>query len=185
MTKTEAYIRDAIKTWVWSGFHDEAAVNDMLEDILEDGVDVEAMRRAISAEFEMKAEAEKSWPVETDCDRLDRAFMVLDADGVCAVQNAGYTMSDGYTDVTEAVHDRGLEKYRGYCFYHGQDLERAVRGEGLMIAFGDLDDDPAKGVVIGGAVCAALKQAGFTTEWDGTIDQRINVPKLDWKRRYT
>jgi len=53
-----------------------------------------------------------------------------------------------------------------------------------MLAFGDLNDDAAKTVSVGRAVCDAMTTAGFATEWDGTADNRINIPKVDWKRRY-
>jgi hypothetical protein len=183
MSDAEDYIRATIRTWVWSGFYDEDLIIEMLDDILEDDVDVDAMRKSITDEFAKKAAAEKSWPRETDNDRLDRAFTSLDVSGICAVQNAGYTMSDGISDVSEAIADRGADRYHSYCFYHGQDLERAVEGHGLMLAFGDLNDDPLKGVAVGKLICAMLKSAGFVTEWDGTVDTRINIPKFDWKRR--
>ncbi len=184
MSETEAYIREKITEWVWSGFHNESETRDMLLDILEEDVDANKMRAVIAEEFAKKRAAEKSWPKVTDCDRLDRAFVTLDADGVCAVQNAGYTMSDGYSAVAEALHARGRENYRGYCFYHGQDLERAIHGHGLTIAFGDLDDDQARTVMIGRAVCAALNEAGFATDWDCRAENRIEIPRIDWKRRY-
>lgn len=193
MSDAEDYIRATIRTWVWSGFYDEQTVAEMFEEILvvetfddidKDNIDLTAILHDITAEFAAKAAAEKSWPAETDNDRLDKAFVSLDVSGICAVQNAGYTISDGYSDVSEAVVGRGPERYHSYVFYHGQDLERAIEGHGLMLAFGDLNDDPVKSVAVGKLVCAMLKSAGFTTEWDGTADTRINVPKFDWKRRY-
>lgn len=184
MSETEAYIREKIADWVWSGFYNRNDTRNMLFDILEGDVDANKMRAVIDQEFAKKRVAEKSWPKVTDCDRLDRAFVALDADGVCAVQNAGYTMSDGFTEIAEALHARGRKNYRGYCFYHGQDLERAIHGHGLTIAFGDLDDDEARTVAIGRVVCVALNAAGFATEWDGTAKNRIEIPRIDWKRRY-
>jgi len=29
-----------------------------------------------------------------------------------------------------------------------------------------------------------LERTGFKIEWDGKPDQRINIPLIDWKRRY-
>jgi len=116
MTDSEDYILNSIRIWVWSGYYDEHLVNEMLEDILEDDVDPVAMRAAIADQFKRKAIAEKSWPATTDCDRIDQVFQRLDAAGICAVQNAGYTMSDGYADVTEAVAERG-RTYHGYVFF--------------------------------------------------------------------
>jgi hypothetical protein len=181
--ETEDYIRNAIRLWVWSGYYDADLCNEMLDDIMEDNVDEGAMRAAISAEFTKKAAAERSWPKETDCDRLDRAFERLDATGICAIQNAGYTMSEGYAEVAEAIASRG-RTYTGYVFFHGQDVERAVDGHGLTLAFGDVSDDTSKTVAVGKRVAAALAEAGFKTDWDGTADTRINIDHIDWKRRY-
>jgi hypothetical protein len=183
MNETEQYIRDAIKVWVWSGFHDQDEVDEMLEDLLEGDVDPDAMREAIANAFKEKAAAEKSWPAETDCDRLDRVFDALNTNGIVALQNSGYTMSDGRSDVGEALNERGFDKYHGYCFYHGQDLERAVNGGGLMLAFGDIEADPAKKKEVGNEICVALAKAGFKTEWNGDPETRINIPVIDWKRR--
>lgn len=175
-----------IKVWVWSGFRSESEAADMLEDHLseEDALtDPDAIRKALAAEFKTKAAAEKSWPKETDCDRLDRAFDALMAAGICALHNAGYTQSDGHADVAQELQDQGRAKFHGYCFYHGQDVERAVHGDGLLIAFGDLDDDQARSEAVGREVCAALNAAGFATVWDGTHKTRIDIPKIVWRRR--
>lgn len=183
-SEEERYIRGAIRYWVWSGFHDQASAEDMLQDILEENVSEREMVKAIAEEFRSKAKAERLWPAHTDCDKLDAAFVALDAAGICAVQNAGYTMSDGVEDVAQALDDRGRDKYHGYCFFHGQDLERAIDGHGLMLAFGDLNDDPSKAAAVGRSICDALAAAGLPVEWQGDVGQRIDIPKIDWKRRY-
>lgn len=184
-SEADQHVLNRIRYWVWSGYHDAAAVSILLENVLEDGVDASAMRTAIAAEFRRKAAAEQSWPAQTDCDRLDRAFIALDAQGVCAVQYAGYTMSEGYAEVAQALEDRGAGKYHGFCFFHGQDVARAIDGHGLMIAFGAVDGTSAdKTIAVGKSVNAALNTAGFTTSWDGAADTRINIPAIDWKRRY-
>lgn len=184
MNDTETYIIDSIKTWVWSGFYTQDEVQEMIDDIIEDGVDVDKIRSTVAPEFEKKAIAEKSWPEVTDCDRLDQFFGNLNDNGIVGLQNAGYTMSDGLSDVSEEIGFRDRSKLKGYCFYHGQDLERAVAGSGLMLAFGDLDDTPEGRQAIGRLVVEFLSKAGFESDWDGTPDNRIHVPKLDWKRRF-
>lgn len=175
-----------LKVWVWSGFHGEADAAEMLEDHLseEDAIaDPEAIRRALAAEFKAKFTAETSWPKETDCDRLDRVFEALNAQGICALQNAGYTQSDGFSDVSEVIHEEGRENYRGYCFYHGQDLERAINGHGLLLAFGDLDQSETRSIAIARAIVEALAKERFVTKWDGTTKQRIDIRNIAWKRR--
>jgi len=183
MNETEQYILDAIKVWVWSGFYSPDEVHDMIEDILEDDVDEDKVRSAVAPEFEKKGVAEISWPQITDCDRLDEAFADLNDGGVISLQNAGYTISDGISDVSEELECRDRSEVKGYCFYHGQDLERAVAGDGLMLAFGDLEDTLEGRRAIGKLVAEALSKAGFEVDWNGDPEKRISVPKLDWKRR--
>ena len=80
---------------------------------------------------------------------MDEAFDELNASGIIALQNTGMTMSDGLEDVGAALHERPRGTVRGYCFYHGQDLERAVNQEGLWLAFGDLNDQADAKIKIG------------------------------------
>src|SRR5579864_2150430 len=101
MNDTEEYVLGCIKKWVWSGFHSPDEVEMMMEDILEPGCDEEMLRAAILPEFRLKRDTEAGWPEVTDCDKLDRVFRELDELGICALQNAGYTQSDGHSDVTE------------------------------------------------------------------------------------
>ena len=183
MNETDEYILNSIKTWVWSGFYDPDEVDAMIDDILEDDADEAMLRAAVAPEFDKKIAEEESWPDTTDCDRLDQAFAKLNSRGIIALHNAGYTISDGISDVTEVLHERGRTGTKGYCFYHGQDLERAVAGVGLMIAFGDLDDDKLKKTEVGHLVKDVLQESGFTVEWNGDPETRLNLPKLDWKRR--
>jgi hypothetical protein len=183
MNETDKYIMDAIKTCVWSGFYDADDVHRVVDDILEDDADEAMLRSAVAPEFEKKAVAEDTWPQETDCDRLDQAFDIMNSKGIIALQNAGYTMSDGLGDVGEALHGRDCGTIKGYCFYHGQDLERAVAGAGLMLAFGDLDSDPAQKTAIGYTVKEILESTGFVVDWNGNPESRLNIPNLDWKRR--
>jgi hypothetical protein len=155
----------------------------MIDDILEDDADAAMLRAAVAPEFDKKSAAEASWPDTTDCDRLDRAFDKLNSRGIIALHNAGYTMSDGIYDVAEVLHERGRKGIRGYCFYHGQDVERAVEGGGLTVAFGDLDDDAIKKAEIGRLVKEVLQESGLTVEWNGDSETRLNIPGLDWRRR--
>ena len=87
MNDTDEYILNAIKLQVWSGFSSPDDVQQMIDDILEDDADEPFLRSQVAPEFERKANAEKSWPKETDCDRLDRAFNVLNSNGIIAVRH--------------------------------------------------------------------------------------------------
>lgn len=184
MTDTEEYVIGCITKWVWSGFYGPVQVREMMDDILEPDCDVRSLETFLESEFERKDAAEASWPSETDCDRLDRVFYRLHEEGVCALSNAGYTMSDGHSDVAEAVGEAPKEHYHGYCFYHEQDVERALDGYGVMIAFGDLADDEKRSSAVGHRIAEALSLAGFGVSWDGSAATRINIPSFDWKRRH-
>lgn len=183
MTDSEQHVADSIEQWVWSGFYTHDDIERMTEDIVDDDCDVDGMKSLIGPKLREKQKAERSWPVLTDCDRLDKVFHDLHQQGVCALANAGYTMSDGYSDVAEAVAQAPESHYTGFCFYHGQDVERAVEGDGVMLAFGDLADDEARSVRVGQVIAEALRQAGFQVDWDGSTQTRINLPVFDWKRR--
>ena len=143
------------------------------------------MRAGIDGEFAKKLEQELDWPEKTDCDRLDEAFAELEEWHLIAMQNAGYTQSDGMGDMSEIWHERGgaASGIVGYCFYHGQDLERAVKGEPLYLTYGDIAGDDAKGVAIGKLICSVLEKHAFTVEWDEDIKTRIQIPGIEWRRR--
>lgn len=181
-------IKAEIRAAVRGGFDaEDRVVAQFLEERYEPGeLDPRDVKEAVAREFAALREEQKSWPKETDCDRLTQVFKSLNAKGVVAIENAGYTQSDGYDDTREAYEKlKDKSKVAGYCFYHGQDLERAVAGAGLYLAFGPID--PAKeetdGVRVGKLVVEELKAKGFAVQWKGTFGDRILIQKLDWKRR--
>lgn len=183
MSDIDQYILDAIKTFVWSGFYSPADVQQAIGDLLEEGADEAMLRAHVLPEFERKAQAELAWEPETDCDRLDAAFEALEEQGILALHNAGNTMSDGHEDAAAILEESGSANFIGYCFYHGQDVERALSGGGLLIAFDHIEGDVPEKATIGEAVQAALEAEGLATEWNGDPETRINLPDFEWKRR--
>ena len=179
---------DQINVLARSGFETPKRVVEILcEEAYEPGglisreveTSVEEAFRALQAEM-------KSWPEITDCDRLDKVFASLNSKGIVSVQNAGYTQSDGFDAVKEAARLRAdRNNLIGYCFYHGQDLERAVSGGGLYLAFGPKNPvrEQEDGPVIGATIVQQLQESSIATEWNGSFNQRIYLPALDWKRR--
>lgn len=129
---------------------------------------------------------EENWPPITDFDRLLSAFAELNQRGVLALVDAGYTQSDGYGDFQDALEMHADAKsVIGYCFYHGQDAEHAVDGEGLFLAFGPTHprDEATQGAAIGSIVREELERAGLQVEWSGTFSKRICLPAFVWQRR--
>jgi hypothetical protein len=178
---------ESIHRLVWSGFYSaDEILPAIAEDIYElDNAGTILAGKEIARQFDEKAAAEKAWPDETTCDRLDSLFEDLNKSGIIALQNAGYTGSDGLSDISERYEELGGEKSGviGYCFYHGQDLERAVDGRGLLLDFGDILGDDDKGVKIGAIIREKIIEHGFKVEWDGSIKTRIQIAPFEWQRR--
>ncbi|TNF24963.1 MAG: hypothetical protein EP329_23925 [Deltaproteobacteria bacterium] len=180
--------RAAIATLVRTGFyrHDRLVEIFATERYRPGRLDPAEIDLAIRAEAAALAAEEAGWPEVTDCDRLDRAFAALRREGVFAKQNAGYTQHDGYDDFLLAVRRSPRpEAILGYCFCHGQDLERAIAGEGLRLGFGPKDPatEQTRGVEVGRRVVAALAREGLASRWNGTFAERILLPGFRWQKR--
>ncbi len=177
-----------IDGFVRGGFEERDRIIEILrEEMYEPGeLDEAEVTVAVDAAFASLEKEKATWPSITDCDKLDSVFEALNTLGIIALQNAGYTQSDGYDDTREIYHRRAdRDKVIGYCFYHGQDLERAVCGEGLYLAFGPMDaqNEETEGPRVGAMIVEELKRMGFSPQWNGTFNQRIHVSAIDWKRR--
>lgn len=185
MNDTDEGIFYLIQQLVWSGFYSTEDIQHMISDNLEMGCNEALLRQSVEPEFAKKRDAEKGWPKITDCDYLATAFATLDNQGILCLDLAGNTMSDGQGIAYEIIHDLPQGHYFGYCFYHSQDLDRAMVGEGLLLGFGHIDDDASDidDIKVGSMVKSALEKVGFELDWDGTAEQRIFIPRFDWKRR--
>ena len=183
MNEADEYILNAIKQHVWGGFDTPDEVQEMISDLLEGDENEKLLRESVNLEFNKKHESEKTWPKITDFDKLDKAFTILKENGVLCLHNAGYTMSDGHYDANEALESYSKGKFYGYCFYHGQDLERAADGGGLMLAYDHVDGDVPEKINVAKAIKKTLEIEGFVLEWDGTTNQRIKIPKINWQNR--
>jgi len=177
-----------VEDLIWHGFDSAADIDALIEQsaAAAEGLDVAQVKAFAAATLEKKRATEAGWPAETDCDRLDRAFEQLQQQRVCALQCAGDTLDDGYEAVSEVINadDVPEDRYMGYCFFHRQDVDHALDGEGLLLAFGYLgSDEPQDIVAVGQLVADALRAQGLTVEWDGSAKRRIGVPGMRWQRR--
>lgn len=185
------YASEQMNFWIQSGMRSLAEIERIVledcfrpEDVASD--DEKWVGEEVRRLWAAKLADEKNWPLLTDWDRLDAAFTVLRDGGIIALHDAGMTLSEGLTEVSEEYHAAGAEDSGavGYCYYHWQDIEIAIKGHGLMLAFGDIAGDPLQGVGIGRRVVAAVEQAGFTTSWNGEVDRRIEISEFVWRKRY-
>lgn len=177
-----------LQTMVWSGLYTREQILEDLEGVVEDeGEDVSVARQEeiVDDLLADKREAEAGWPERTDCDKLDAAFARLEVEKIIALQNAGYTQSDGYEDCCEVYERRGGASSGsvGFCFYQFQDLERAVRGEPLYLSYGAFTPNDGETVGVGKTICAALEGQGLTVDWNRRPETRPRIMNLDWKRR--
>ncbi len=137
--------------------------------------------------WEEEAAEEKKWSHRTMNDALDSAFDALDRAGIVAVQNAGGTQTLGWAAVNEEIAKRESKnkKVLGATFYHSQDLERAVSGEGLWLTFGARDGSDTAARAVAEKVMQALEAEGLACMWDGDAGSRIRVTAFAWQKRRT
>ncbi|OSZ70402.1 hypothetical protein CAP40_03060 [Sphingomonas sp. IBVSS2] len=185
--KTE-WVRDQIRRDVASGFYDEDAILTNASDAFADDLSPDELRplaqKLLRQALAEQRAAERLWPGETDCDRLDAAFAALEESGVIARQNFSCCGNCGATEIWDevrAAEDAGGAA-RGYAFYHMQDTESAVDGGGLYLNYGACDEGEDAALAVAREIVAELEAHGLETRWDGSWDQRIGVA-LDWKRR--
>ncbi|MDP1684143.1 hypothetical protein [Hydrogenophaga sp.] len=184
---TEDMLTDVAEA-IWYGFDSPAEIDAMIDSAAEEGAGFDVQKvKAITAEaLAKKRRAEAGWPETTDCDRLDRAFARLHERGILALQCAGNTLDDGMQWVNEQLADERVDdgQYIGFCFFHSQDIDRALDGEGLYLAFGPVDSDEDKdAMAVGHKVCEALRHEGLQTPWNGSVETRIDLPGFCWQRR--
>ena len=116
----------------------------------------------------------------TDNARLTQTFENLNGSGIRALENYGYEASD----CSELYREiRGQAQWRGYCFYHIQDLIGAVLGGGLAVRYSAAIDQPSDddNRIIGEEIVAALRRHGLAPEWDGDPSNVIYLP-IEWQR---
>ncbi|MBC8074125.1 MAG: hypothetical protein IAG13_37745 [Deltaproteobacteria bacterium] len=187
------YLRARVDTAVRGGFLDAEQIADEIAEWVADELDDEEatdeLVQLATTKLAALREAEATWTQRTTNDAIDAAFAELEAAGIIALQNAGYTQTEGWEDVAQAADERVPKRgvpLRGAVFYHGQDLERGVAGQGLMIAFGAFEDGPrheAESLAIARELCEMLTRHGVAHVWNGSIDQRVGVTPFAWQRR--
>ena len=194
MTPEQTEAAQAVHFFVWSGLYPPETIADGLREGWqtadgEDTLDPDWLAAQVATADAAYRAAVASWPETTDSDRLTRAFARLTEAGIVALENAGYTSTDGRGAVAAALAARPADAApaRGYTFYHQQDAEHALDGHGLYLAYGALTDQngdaPQDTEAVGRAVVEALAAEGFVVDWNGSAKARLRLPGFAWKRR--
>ena len=127
---------------------------------------------------------EAAWVGPSTNDAIQIAFADLGMQRIIALENAGFSVSSGWEEVADARG--GAPDAWGATFFHEQDVERAVWGEGLFLAFGAFARGEAHGAEslrLAAVVRSTLARHGVATAWHGTIRSRIHIEPFEWRRR--
>lgn len=183
---SDAELERALRLRVRSGFELPEDILRSLPDLLRrDEARAASLEAFVHRELELLAAEQKQWPKVTMNDRIMIAFIELTRAGIIALEDAGASMTDGWHVVESAAREH--RRARGAVFYHWQDLQRGVDGQGLLLAFGSLPqrhpEERARSIVIGREVLAALTKHRIPAEWDGTLEHRIRILPFVWQRR--
>lgn len=123
---------------------------------------------------------EDRWPLRTDHDRLDEAFVALNRAGIAARHDWGLNHDDGLKLFDQEFRRRKhSDRYRGLLFYHHQQVRAAAMGRGLQLDFEALRGNPLE---IGREIVAAIRAVGLPAYWSEDPFAPIDVP-IRWQRR--
>lgn len=193
MTENENYLFEHFQISIKSGFQSlEDIIDETLETVEDEAweseISEEWVNEAVTAEYNKNIAASKSWEHPTDTERLHEVFDRLYREKIVALHNAGYSTDDAIYDAKEVwqkVEDAGTTPI-GYCYYHGQDLERVIESGVLNIGFyGAKDNNDKEAIIVGHKIVAAFKEAGFNVEWNESASKRIKILDFDWKNVFT
>jgi hypothetical protein len=194
MTENEDFILESIVSQVRMGFRSIEEIKDNISEEIEDNgfedeITEEWAFKHINNEWETLVAESKNWEKPTDTERLVKAFDELCASNIIALHNAGYETSDGEYEVVQV--EKELRKNRvksdGYCFYHEQDLARAIdkKNPNLYIAFQKVDnEDDNVTIGVGKKIVTVLKKYGFEVDWEEKPTKKILIPNFKWQLVY-
>lgn len=192
MTENEEFIYESIFNQVRMGFLSIDDIKDNIMEEIEDNEFEEEISEAwafekIDEEYQKLLQESKQWKSPTDTEKLIKAFDELCDQNIIALHNAGYTTSDGEYEVIEVERELRENEVEsdGYCFYHEQDLARAIDPENpsLYIAFQKVDNsDEETTIGVGNKVAEVLKNNGFELNWDGSAKRKIEIPGFKWQQ---
>jgi len=179
---------DQIELDVKFGFENEEQLFDSIRDMFyqEEDFDEEWLRQTISDKFQLHKLESVNWKNPTDFERLAEVFDELILENIVCLHNAGYTKSDGEGDCLQTIErlaELGI-KAKGFCYYHSQDLGRAVDPEikNLYLRFDSPTRDDNEALIVANRIVDKMKKNGFEVAWTGTVDQSIEVKNFNWQK---
>ncbi|UUZ95425.1 hypothetical protein LJK87_13730 [Paenibacillus sp. P25] len=178
---------EQLELLVKSGFYSKEEIFERWTEDYDSSADEEQLRTEINRLYDSHVEASKQWAHPTDFERLTEVFDILASAGIVALHRAGTTISDGLGDVRECYEEL-VERGKlpaGYCFYHEQDMERAIESQVLPLAFGTFRENPEHAAKVADVIVSFLESFGLQVHWNGDIDSRMELRKFEWKKTYS
>lgn len=179
---------EQLETDIKFGFESEQELYDSIRDMFynEEDFDEEWLRKTISTKYYQHQQDSSKWKKPTDFDRLAKAFDKLILGHIVCLHNAGHTKQDGESDCMETIEqlsELGI-KTIGFCYYHSQDLARAVNSDirSLYIGFGSATQNEGDTLQVGNKIVSILKEYNFDVVWTGSVDQRIEIKNINWQK---
>jgi len=170
------------------GFDDKEdllmGISDMFYNV--DNFDKKWLKNEIKIRLKEHKLVSKKWEYPTDFDRLLKAFDSLNTKGIVALHKAGYTKQDAQDDGLDMImrlKKKGIEA-KGFCYYHTQDLERVIsEDKNLFIGYDSYNHNDTLAKEIADEIAKTLKLNGLKVKWNGSIESRIEIVDMDWKKR--
>ncbi len=118
--------------------------------------------------------------------KLEKVFIKLAQEGIVAIHNCGFDIEEGVSDAFELEVHLANNNYNavGFCFYTFDDMEESIWNGMLKITFGDFENNQDKALEIGNIVKKYLESENFTINWDGTVNNQIEINPFKWDKSF-
>lgn len=121
-------------------------------------------------------------------ERLREVFDTVNKEGIISIHNAGYSLDDDFAEIEtvfQFIKENNIPR-RGYCFYHQQDIERAMNSsiQNLHLAFHSMNNDKETALDVGKRIVELLKESGFSVNWNHNANTRIIIENFLWDKNY-
>jgi hypothetical protein len=138
---------------------------------------VAAIKTEIEYQWSKGQHAAVIWPPRPDWDRLELVFAELEKAHVLVLWHQFETDSEARDDAQSQWRRRGESQSGliGYVYYLRDDLDVAVDGGKLSLAFGDFERAEMPSHVLGDAIVASFKSVGLEAVLPAHPDGRITV----------
>jgi len=179
---------EQIQKEVLFGFDDEYTISEIINDLFYDvdDFDVDWLHTEISKQFAAHKKESLQWKKPTDFDRLVAVFDQLNKEKIVSLHKAGFTRQDAEGDCREIIDELstlGITA-KGYCYYHIQDLKRAIHEKVLFIGFDSVDYNDEIALKIANRIIELLHENNFQTSWNNSVETRIKITDINWQKAY-